>query len=66
MPQVPTELTVAEVEKLFHVRVIDSPQPKMTAAEVAVQSWLPWWSRRLRFRWRDHLALLTLPSPPGT
>ena len=66
MPQVPVEMSVAEVEKMFHVRVIDAPSAQLSVAEVSEQTRRPWWARRLRFRWRDHLALLTLPSPPGT
>lgn len=63
--QVPIEMTAAQAEKMFNIRVVDAPQPKLTIAEVEAQSRRSWWARRLRFRWRDHLALLTLPSPPG-
>jgi hypothetical protein len=65
MPQVPTELTVAQVEKLFHVRVIDTPQPKLSAVEVGVQMSRSWWSRRLRWGWRKSLAAIASPAPPG-
>ncbi len=63
MPQAPIELTVAEVEKLFHVRVIDVPVPKLSAAEVKAQSAKSWWARRLRFGWRRTFAMLALPAP---
>ena len=63
MPQYPTKLSAARAEKLFAIEIVDAPQPKLTVAEVKEQTQRGWWSRRLRWGWKRHLAQLMLPSP---
>jgi hypothetical protein len=63
MPQHAIEMSAAQAEKMFNIRIVDAPQPRLTVAEVKAQTGLQWWRRRLRFGWRKHLAALALPKP---
>jgi hypothetical protein len=56
-------MTAAQAEKMFNIRIADSPMPKLSIAEVSAQTRRPWWSRRLRWEWRKNLAALALPAP---